>query len=49
MAQDFLVVPLIGPLTLQELEDSLEALDIALTPNDIRWLGSGRIVVRHGR
>ena len=41
MAQDFLVVPLIGPLTLQELEDSLEALDITLSPEDVRWLENG--------
>jgi len=41
MAQDFLVVPLIGPLTLQELEDSLEALDIVLSPEDVRWLENG--------
>jgi predicted dehydrogenase/aryl-alcohol dehydrogenase-like predicted oxidoreductase len=39
--QDFPVIPLIGPLALQELEDSLEALDITLTPGDIRWLEEG--------
>jgi predicted dehydrogenase/aryl-alcohol dehydrogenase-like predicted oxidoreductase len=39
--QDFPVVPLIGPLALQELEDSLEALDITLSPEDVRWLGQG--------
>ena len=39
--QDFPVVPLIGPLTLQELEDSLEALDITLSPDDVRWLERG--------
>lgn len=38
LAQDFPVLPLIGPLTLQELEDSLEALDITLTPKDVAWL-----------
>ncbi|MEJ0011738.1 MAG: aldo/keto reductase [Bauldia sp.] len=38
LAQDFPVLPLIGPLTLQELEDSLEALDIALSPADVAWL-----------
>ena len=41
MAQDFPVLPLIGPLTLQELEDSLGALDITLTPKDVRWLEEG--------
>ena len=39
--QDFPVVPLIGPLALGELEDSLEALDITLTPEDVRWLEQG--------
>ncbi len=38
LAQDFPVLPLIGPLTLQELEDSLEALDISLSPADVAWL-----------
>ena len=39
--QDFPVIPLIGPLALGELEDSLKALDIALTPEDVRWLEAG--------
>ena len=39
--QDFPVVPLVGPLTLEELEDSLEALDITLSPADVRWLEYG--------
>jgi predicted dehydrogenase/aryl-alcohol dehydrogenase-like predicted oxidoreductase len=39
--QDFPVIPLIGPLALSELEDSLKALDIALTPDDVRWLEAG--------
>ncbi|WP_196260836.1 aldo/keto reductase [Pelagibacterium limicola] len=38
LAQPFPVVPLIGPRTLAELDDSLEALDIALEPADIAWL-----------
>ncbi len=41
MAQDFPVLPLIGPLTLQELEDSLQALEVSLTPADVRWLETG--------
>lgn len=41
LAQPFGVVPLIGPRTLGELEDSLSALDIKLTPEDVRWLESG--------
>jgi aryl-alcohol dehydrogenase-like predicted oxidoreductase len=39
--QDFPVIPLIGPLALGELEDSLKALDITLTPDDVRWLEAG--------
>jgi aryl-alcohol dehydrogenase-like predicted oxidoreductase len=38
LAQPFPVIPLIGPRTLGELEDSLSALDIALTPDEARWL-----------
>jgi aryl-alcohol dehydrogenase-like predicted oxidoreductase len=38
LAQPFPVVPLIGPRTLQELDDSLEGLDIELTPEQVRWL-----------
>jgi aryl-alcohol dehydrogenase-like predicted oxidoreductase len=41
LAQDFPVIPLIGPLALGELENSLEALDITLTPEDVRWLEEG--------
>lgn len=41
LAQDFPVLPLIGPLTLQELEDSLEGLDVALSPADVAWLEGG--------
>ena len=40
--QDFPVIPLIGPLALSELEDSLEALDITLTPKDLLWLETGK-------
>jgi aryl-alcohol dehydrogenase-like predicted oxidoreductase len=39
--QDFPVIPLIGPLALGELEDSLKALDITLTPEDVKWLEAG--------
>ena len=39
--QDFPVIPLIGPLALGELEDSLQTLDIKLTPEDVRWLEEG--------
>ncbi|MCX5479447.1 aldo/keto reductase [Kaistia geumhonensis] len=41
LAQPFPVVPLIGPRTLAELEDSLSALDIRLTPDQIAWLDNG--------
>ena len=38
LAQPFQVVPLIGPRSVGELEDSLSALDIQLTPEQVRWL-----------
>lgn len=38
IAQPFPVIPLIGPRTIAELEDSLSALDITLTPEQVRWL-----------
>jgi aryl-alcohol dehydrogenase-like predicted oxidoreductase len=41
LAQPFPVVPLIGPRTLQELDDSLKAFDITLTPADVKWLENG--------
>ncbi|MGX5848475.1 aldo/keto reductase [Mesorhizobium sp. PL10] len=41
LAQPFPSVPLIGPRTLDELEDSLKALDIALTADDLAWLDEG--------
>jgi predicted dehydrogenase/aryl-alcohol dehydrogenase-like predicted oxidoreductase len=41
LAQPFPVVPLIGPRRLVELDDSLEALGIELTPEQVRWLESG--------
>ncbi|MDF2798288.1 MAG: oxidoreductase [Devosia sp.] len=36
--QPFPVVPLIGPRTLAELDDSMSAFDIKLTPEQVRWL-----------
>jgi aryl-alcohol dehydrogenase-like predicted oxidoreductase len=42
LAQPFPVVPLIGPRTLRELDDSLEALDIRLAPEQVRWLEGPR-------
>ncbi|CAH0294630.1 1,5-anhydro-D-fructose reductase [Agrobacterium fabrum] len=38
IAQPFPVIPLIGPRTIAELEDSLSALDIALTAEQVKWL-----------
>lgn len=38
IAQPFPVIPLIGPRTIAELEDSLSALDIKLRPEQVRWL-----------
>jgi predicted dehydrogenase/aryl-alcohol dehydrogenase-like predicted oxidoreductase len=42
LAQPFPSVPLIGPRTLGELDDSLLALDIALSPDDLAWLDGSR-------
>ena len=41
LAQDFPVVPIIGPLTIGELQDSLKALDLGLSADDVRWLEEG--------
>lgn len=38
LAQPFPVIPLIGPRNVAELEDSLSALDISLTPEQVKWL-----------
>jgi predicted dehydrogenase/aryl-alcohol dehydrogenase-like predicted oxidoreductase len=39
--QPFPVVPLIGPRRLVELEDSLQAFEIELSPADVEWLRNG--------
>ena len=41
LAQPFPSIPLIGPRTLGELDDSIKAFDIRLTPEDLRWLENG--------
>jgi predicted dehydrogenase/aryl-alcohol dehydrogenase-like predicted oxidoreductase len=38
LCQPFPTFPLIGPRTLTELRTSLPALDVALTPDEMRWL-----------
>lgn len=38
LAQPFPSIPLIGPRTLAELDDSLNAFDIKLTPEQVKWL-----------
>lgn len=38
LAQPFPSIPLIGPRTLAELDDSCKALDIRLTPEQVAWL-----------
>ncbi|MFK3691210.1 aldo/keto reductase [Agrobacterium tumefaciens] len=38
IAQPFPVIPLIGPRTIAELEDSLSALNLALTDEQVKWL-----------
>jgi predicted dehydrogenase/aryl-alcohol dehydrogenase-like predicted oxidoreductase len=42
LAQPFPVIPLIGPRNLTELEDSLSALSLKLTPDQVKWLESGK-------
>ncbi|NGP19424.1 aldo/keto reductase [Devosia aurantiaca] len=41
LAQPFPSVPLIGPRRLLELDDSIKAFDIRLTPEQVRWLENG--------
>jgi len=41
LAQPFPSIPLIGPRTLGELDDSLQAFDIKLTPEQVKWLDNG--------
>lgn len=41
LAQPFPVVPLIGPRRLMELDDSLTALALELSPAEVRWLETG--------
>jgi aryl-alcohol dehydrogenase-like predicted oxidoreductase len=41
LAQPFPSVPLIGPRRLVELDDSLKALTIQLTPEQVKWLENG--------
>lgn len=41
LAQPFPSIPLIGPRRLLELEDSLKAFDIKLTPEQVKWLEQG--------
>ncbi len=38
LAQDFPSIPLIGPRRLAELDDSMNAFDIKLTPEQVKWL-----------
>ncbi len=41
LAQDFTLLPLIGPVTLDELRTSLTVLDTRLTPAEAEWLRDG--------
>ncbi len=41
LAQPFPSIPLIGPRTLDELDDSLNGFDIKLTPAEVSWLENG--------
>ncbi len=39
--EPFPSIPLIGPRTLNELDDSIKAFDIKLKLEDVKWLESG--------
>lgn len=41
LAQPFPSIPLIGPRRLDELDDSLKAFEIKLTPDEVKWLENG--------
>lgn len=41
LAQPFPSIPLIGPRTLAELDDSIQAFGIELTPEQVKWLEQG--------
>ena len=41
LAQPFPSIPLIGPRRLDELDDSIKALSIKLTPEQVSWLEHG--------
>jgi predicted dehydrogenase/aryl-alcohol dehydrogenase-like predicted oxidoreductase len=41
LAQPFPSIPLIGPRRLDELDDSIKALSLELTPEQVRWLETG--------
>lgn len=41
LAQDFTVLPIIGPMNMVELESSLGVLDVALSPGEVAWLRNG--------
>jgi predicted dehydrogenase/aryl-alcohol dehydrogenase-like predicted oxidoreductase len=52
LAQPFPSIPLIGPRTISELEDSLRALDVSLSSGDLEWLDNGIMSeprARHGQ
>jgi predicted dehydrogenase/aryl-alcohol dehydrogenase-like predicted oxidoreductase len=46
--QPFPVVPLIGPRRLVELDDSLTALSLDLSPADVEWLDTGKVAAKVG-
>ena len=41
LSKDLPIFPIIGPLTLDELNGSLGALDVRLTPDEVNWLKNG--------
>ena len=41
LAQPFPSIPLIGPRRPDELDDSIKALSLSLTPEQVKWLENG--------
>jgi aryl-alcohol dehydrogenase-like predicted oxidoreductase len=41
LAQDFSIIPLIGPRTAQELYHCFDTFDVVLSKADLAWLNGG--------
>lgn len=49
LTQPFPAFPLIGPLSVEELDGSLAALEVELTPDDVAWLAGGTAAAGYQR